>query len=72
MSIDSLRALDTTRITSRTINYDVLESRLVRSFPPDYLLNRIGGGPVTGLRSMFIFAEMKRRKPIIEPASPDS
>ncbi|TSE15049.1 GIY-YIG nuclease family protein [Arthrobacter sp. KBS0703] len=62
MSIDSFRALDTTRIfAARTINYDAMEARLVRSVPPDYLLNRIGGGAVTGLRGMFISAEMKRR-----------
>jgi hypothetical protein len=62
MSIDSFRALDTTRIyASRTINYDALEARLVRTFPADYLLNRIGGGAVTGLRGTFISAEMKRR-----------
>lgn len=70
MSIDSFRALDTTRIfAARTINYDALESRLVRSFPPDYLLNRIGGGAVTGLRGLFIGAEMKRRKLIIDPGT---
>jgi hypothetical protein len=63
MSIDSFRALDTTRIfASRTINYNDLESRLVRTFPPDYLLNRIGGGAVTGLRGMYISSEMKRRQ----------
>jgi hypothetical protein len=62
MSIDAFRALDTTRIfASRTINYDALETRLVNTFPPDYLLNRIGGGAITGLRGMFISAEMKRR-----------
>lgn len=33
----------------------------MRTFPPDYLLNRIGGGAVTGLRGMFISAEMKHR-----------
>jgi hypothetical protein len=67
MSIDSCRARDTTRIfAARTVNYDALESRLVRRFPPDYLLNRIGGGAVTGLRAMFIGAEMKRRRLIIE------
>ncbi|CAI3798207.1 hypothetical protein [Pseudarthrobacter sp. MM222] len=63
MSIDSFRALDTTRIfASRTINYNDLESKLVRTFPPDYLLNRIGGGAVTGMHGMFISAEMNRRK----------
>jgi hypothetical protein len=68
MSIDSFRALNTTRIlASRTINYDALEPRLVRSFPPDYLLNRTGGGAVTGLRGLFTSAEMKRRRLILEP-----
>lgn len=63
MSIDSFRALDTTRIfAARTINYDALESRLVRTLPPDYLLNRIGGGAMTGMRGMFLAAEMKRRQ----------
>jgi hypothetical protein len=72
MSIDSFRALDTTRVfAARTINYDALESRLVRSFPPDYLLNRIGGGAVTGLRAMFIGAEMKRRRLIVDPGTQD-
>lgn len=63
MSIDSFRPLDTTRIfASKTINYDALETRLVSTFPPDFLLNRIGGGAVTGMRGMFIAAEMKRRQ----------
>lgn len=71
MSIDSFRALDTTRIfAARTINYDALESRLVRTFPPDYLLNRIGGGAVTGLRAMFISAEMKRRQLPTDDSAP--
>ena len=70
MSIDSFRALDTTRIfAARTINYDALESRLVKTFPPDYLLNRIGGGAVTGLRAMFIGAEMKRRQLVNDPGT---
>lgn len=70
MSIDSFRALDTTRIfASRTINYDALESRLVRTFPPDYLLNRIDGGEVTGLRGMFLSTEMKRRQLIADQES---
>lgn len=34
----------------------------MNAFPPDYLLNRIGGGAVTGLRGLFIGAEMKRRQ----------
>jgi hypothetical protein len=73
MSIDSFRALETTRIfASRTINYDALEARLVKTFPPDYLLNRIDGGALTCLRRLFISAEMKRRGLLREdsPASP--
>ncbi|MBG0738893.1 GIY-YIG nuclease family protein [Paeniglutamicibacter antarcticus] len=63
LSIDSFRALDTTRIfAARTIFANRLEARLVKTFPPDYLLNRIGGGALTGLRGSFIAAEMKRRK----------
>ncbi|AOT04709.1 GIY-YIG nuclease family protein [Arthrobacter sp. U41] len=63
LSIDSFRALDTTRLfAARTINPDSLETRLVKTFPPDYLLNRIDGGAVIGLRGMFLAAEMKRRK----------
>ncbi|RNL51414.1 GIY-YIG nuclease family protein [Arthrobacter oryzae] len=61
--IASFRALDTTRIfAARTINSDALETKLVNAFPPDFLLNRIGGGAVTGMRGLFIAAEMKRRK----------
>lgn len=71
MSIDSFRALDTTRIfASRTIHYDTLEARLVRTFPPDYLLNRVHGGAVTGLRGLFISAEMKRRQLTEDTAEP--
>jgi hypothetical protein len=63
LSIDSFRALDTTRIfAARTINADRLESKLVRTFPPDYLLNRIGGGALTGMRALFIGTEVKRRQ----------
>jgi hypothetical protein len=70
MSIDSFRALDTTRIFAAwTINADRLESRLVKTFPPDYLLNRIDGGAVTGMRAMFISAEMKRRRLVADPAT---
>jgi hypothetical protein len=57
----------------RTINADSLEARLVRTFPPDYLLNRIGGGSLTGLRGLFISAEMKRRRlmPGLREQDPD-
>jgi hypothetical protein len=70
LSIDSFRALDTTRIlAARTTRANSLEAKLVRNFPPDYLLNRIGGGDVDGLRSLFIEAEIKRRNlTVLEPA----
>lgn len=70
MSIDSFRPLDTTRIFAcKTMNYDTLEARLVNTFPPDFLLNRIGGGAVSGMRSIFIGAEMKRRQ-LMKPEGP--
>lgn len=62
LSIDAFRPLDTTRIYAmRTVNGFELEERLVRRFPPDYLLNRIGGGEMNGFRAAFISAEVKRR-----------
>lgn len=45
LSIDAFRALDTTRIyvypTRRTY---VKEDKIIKSFPPEYLLNRVNGG----------------------------
>lgn len=62
LSIDSFRALDTTRIfATRTTRANSLETKLVRDFPPDYLLNRIAGGDIGGLRPLFIESEIKRR-----------
>lgn len=73
MSIDAFRALDTTRIfAARTISPDPLERRLEKSFPPDYLLNRIGGREMTGLRTLFIGAEMKRHRLTTESSAPGS
>lgn len=70
MSIDSFRPLDTTRIFAcKTMHYDALETRLVNTFPPDFLLNRIGGGAVSGMRGVFIAAEMKRRQLVAPPGS---
>jgi len=49
MSIDSFRALDTTHIfAARTARADSLESRLMNTFPPDYLVNRIGAASRMG------------------------
>lgn len=62
IAVDAFRILDTTRIyaipTSATWT---VEEKVVEAFPPDYLLNRIHGGEMFGMRAMFISAEMKRR-----------
>lgn len=71
LSIDSFRALDTTRVfAARTINADSLEARIVRTFPKDYLLNRIEGGAITGIRGSFIAAEINRRQLVQHDGSP--
>ncbi|TFB86878.1 GIY-YIG nuclease family protein [Cryobacterium algoricola] len=63
LSIDSFRSLDTTRIfAARTSRRDQLEARVVKMFPADYTVNRIGGGKPDGIRVMFLEAELKRRK----------
>ncbi|WP_415853626.1 hypothetical protein [Sinomonas sp. G460-2] len=74
LSIDSFRALDTTRIfAAGTVNGFELEERLERNFPPDYALNRVGGGEITGFRSLFIAGEVKRRGLVpVEEASTES
>lgn len=67
LSIDSFRSLDTTRIfAARTSMADSLEIRLVKSFPGDLLLNRMGGGKPMKFRGLFIEQEMKRRQLIME------
>lgn len=70
LSIDSFRGLDTTRIfaTPTTHGYE-FETKIVEAFPPDFLLNRMGGGEVTGLRGVFLAAEAKRRQ--LLPAEAD-
>ena len=71
LSIDSFRSLDTTRIfAARTIRTDSLESKLVRTFPSDYLVNRIEGGKLVGFRLLFLDAEIKRRQ--LTQHAPDS
>lgn len=61
LSIDCFRALDTTRIfAAKTIRGEELEQRLVNTFPPDLLLNRVPGGErIMGDR--FLPSEIKRR-----------
>ncbi|MHA7289554.1 GIY-YIG nuclease family protein [Arthrobacter sp. MDT3-24] len=73
LSVDSFRALDTTRIfAAKTIDADRLERRLVKNFPPDFLLNRIEGGVLTAVRGTFIATEIKRRQLVTDPGvAPD-
>jgi len=62
LSIDSFRPLDTTRIlVARTSNGFALEEKIVRALPPDFLLNRVPGGELTGLRALWAVADLKRR-----------
>ena len=71
MSIDSFRALDTTRIfAARTTLVDRLEAKLVRTFPEDFTVNRIGGGKPDGLRIVFLEAELKQRQLVPRTGSP--
>jgi hypothetical protein len=72
LSIDSFRALDTTRIfavkTTRGLD---LEERMVKAFPPEFLLNRVPGGDrIMGDR--FLPWEIKRRQllPVDSEADP--
>ena len=71
LSIDSFRSLDTTRIfAARTTLVDRLEAKLVRTFPEDFTVNRIGGGKPDGLRIVFLEAELKRRQLVPRTGSP--
>ncbi|WP_142061276.1 GIY-YIG nuclease family protein [Pseudarthrobacter sp. B4EP4b] len=71
LSIDSFRALDTTRIfAAKTIRGDQLERRLVNTFPPDFLLNRVDGGDRI-MGGLFLPGEVKQRQLIADtPQSP--
>jgi hypothetical protein len=67
LSVDVFRPLDTTRIfAAKTVNADRLETRAVKEFPAEFLLNRVNGGLPTGLRAMILRAEMKKRQLSIE------
>jgi len=70
LSIDSFRALDTTRIfAAKTILGEELEQRLVNTFPPDFLLSRVPGGTrIMGAR--FLPSEIKRRE-LVPAETPD-
>lgn len=69
LSIDSFRALDTTRVfavkTKRGLD---LEDKFVEAFPPDYLLNRVDGGARL-MGSRFLLGEIKRRR-LVQEADP--
>lgn len=60
MSIDSFRALDTTRLYAFITNdVDDLEDFFIEQIPHEYCSNRIAGGVTTGLQAMVM---MKSRK----------
>lgn len=62
LSVDSFRALDSTRIfAAKTIRGEELEQRLVNTFPPDFLFNRVPGG-TRFMCSRFLPSEVKRRE----------
>jgi hypothetical protein len=53
MSIDSFRALDTTRIYVWKRNLqDGLEDKLIKDFPMAFRCNRIGGDVTTGIEAI--------------------
>lgn len=62
LSIDSFRALDTTRIfAAKTARGWAQEERMVRALPADFLLNRVPGGErIMGNR--FLLSEIKHRR----------
>ena len=64
LSIDSFRALDTTRIfAAATENPAELETEIEAGFPRDFALNRIWGGPIDNVvRALLVRAEVKRRR----------
>ncbi|MCP1415430.1 GIY-YIG nuclease family protein [Paenarthrobacter sp. A20] len=69
LSIDSFRALDTTRIfAAKTTRGFEQEGRLVSALPPDFLLNRVPGGErIMGAR--FFPWEIKQR--LLKPVRPE-
>lgn len=68
LSIDSFRALDTTRIfAAKTTRGLDLERQIVRDFPLDFLLNRVPGGDRM-MGDRFLPWEIKRRQ--LLPADP--
>lgn len=71
LSIDSFRALDTTRIlAAKTIRGEELEKRLVNTFPADFLLNRVDGG-IRIMGGLFLPGEVKQRQLVADtPESP--
>jgi hypothetical protein len=70
LSIDSFRALDTTRIfAAKTTRGLQLEERLVKAVPPDFLLNRVPGGDRL-MGGRFLPGEIKQRQ--LLPDIPES
>lgn len=62
LSIDSFRALDTSRIyAAKTKRRRELERRLIDDYEPDFLLNRVPGGD-RPMGDQFLLWEVKRRQ----------
>ncbi|MGM9600730.1 MAG: hypothetical protein ACI3W5_03955 [Faecousia sp.] len=62
LSIDSFRALDTTRIYAyKTWNTYEVEDKYINFFPDEYICNRISGGRME-LGSMQVVSSIKHRK----------
>ena len=65
LSVDSFRALDTTRIfVYRTKDIYVKENEYIEDFPPQYVTNRLGGGQLSdnGLLGYLEARSMKRSR----------
>lgn len=66
LSIDSFRALDTSRIyAAKTKRRSELERRLVNNYRPDFLLNRVPGGDRL-MGDQFLLWEVKRRQLLLD------
>ncbi len=71
LSIDSFRALDTTRIFAvKTTRHYNREDELINAFPPEFVLNRImGGREALGIVGILGSERVIRRREFETPAS---
>ncbi|WCD91463.1 hypothetical protein [Microbacterium sp. nov. GSS16] len=74
ISIDSFRALDTTRIFAlKTARSFAGENPLLEQFPPEFMLNRVPGGrDVTKLAAIVGVDKVIRRREFSQPDAPTS